>query len=257
MITLAKTSESILIDGVQYAKNAFNVSYYDEEELFSLSLVTPVNNPFMNPLKAPTSFSQVINGDTGSPFVSYASFKTWISTNLFVSPGDGNTTPVEVVVYKLKTILSDAQIKTLPAIPVELVPPPGDGKFIVFHNAIFYKPAFTANYGNISDNGSINVGYLGGTSVDVGFWTDISASVEAVSSLLVNNASWGNTATFQDGPSVAVIGSYYLPMTLRSGNNLIINRSLNLFCYNADGDFTGGHVDNTIEVTVFYSIVDL
>lgn len=173
-------------------------------------------------------------------------------------PNTGNV-PVEVVVYQLKTVLTDAQIKALPTTPVQLVPAPGAGKILIFHSAVVSKPAFTTPYGNTADFDGIYIGLVD-SGVDRGWWKDSSSNgLDDLGQLL---GSADNSARiFYDGVATDIAGtaldSIFQRARTISFNGNGINQPLNILGQTSNGNFTGGHASNTLEVTVFYSIVDL
>lgn len=153
-----------------------------------------------------------------------------------------------VTVYQRKTTLTDAQIKALPTTPVELVPAPGADKLLAISKIAV---------GRLNDSGGIytNLDDTAASFFTVafgeGYDDDASYNFLNLDSMIGNDLS-----TFGSG-SVLIWHSYNIESFQRV-LPVVINKGL--FCHvgnNGLGDFTGGHASNTLEVTVFYSIVDL
>lgn len=173
-----------------------------------------------------------------------------------VDPATGDT---PIVVYKRKIILTDAQIKLLPTTHMVLVEAPGEGKILVFHGAVFHKPVWSSGlgYDGIVDYDILQIGYPTGNSVNTGFLKspDGVFPFDDISSLL--NDSVLQVKVFQDMPKGG--GSLARPVPLVFGGSF--NNTNNPLVVKASTDvitpFTGGHPNNTLEITVFYSVVDL
>jgi hypothetical protein len=160
-------------------------------------------------------------------------------------PNTGNVAIVQTV-YSLKTILTDAQIKALPTTPVELVPAQGAEKGLFIHSA-FFRSKFTGGaYTNIDASYcdlSLYPTYL------PMFAKDIDASL--------NNIFFANpdTENFNLSGQFQFLNNYFLGAAV--DESVFNNHNITLRCTNPAGNFTGGNAANTLEVTVFYSIVDL
>jgi hypothetical protein len=164
----------------------------------------------------------------------------------------GGGTATEVTVYQLKTIITDAQIKAMPTTSVELIPAPGEGKMIVMY------PPFLKS--------SLSAGAYGGTNVS-GDYFAICYSGHGIIAALPNSTPWPFFNTFFAGGDKAVLlpltDAQYdadwtgmLPISIGSFANYN-NRSIIATMSVAGGDLTGGDPANTIDITLFYSIVDL
>lgn len=165
------------------------------------------------------------------------------------SQGDG-TLPL----FFQTVTLTNAQIKALPTTPVVVVPAPGAGKMILPVARAINKPTFAAPYTNQSAPNTQpyavltwgdEVGYASAWMPD-----DDDPSLGQFSKL------------FDAAPQVFVLDSYSdtaatwgLVSQAQSFN--AENLPVKLFVSNAAGDFTGGHADNVLVVTVVYCVVDL
>lgn len=142
--------------------------------------------------------------------------------------------------------LTNAQILTLPSTPVELVAAPGTGKALIFFGA-FFETTYATDYSN----------------------------VHADSRGVIANANWGrdhSTLIKTNGLFTVTSGIGFLPPvaiqdTLAGWESYLLgingmgsktDTGFFLHVDNAgNGDFTGGNAANTLEITIFYYIVDL
>ena len=189
-----------------------------------------------------SEYTVTINGveQTGTP----AEIVSKLQTEVFTAPGGA----VEVAVYQRKTVLTDAQIKALPTTPVELVPAPGVGKFLTYHSAVVLRKPFAAGYTNISNNDTIYID-LDDYGVSRVFTDNVESGLQDLSELL------GGYAPEQKKLWTVGINGGTRP-NMMGINGSTDNEPLRLVGM-ASGNWTGGHANNTLEVTVFYSIVDL
>jgi hypothetical protein len=150
-----------------------------------------------------------------------------------------------VAVYQRKTILTDAQIKALPLNYIEVVPAPGVGKALVFHQVlIVFKSPTAAPYDNLSGDDHFIIAYGD-------FDKEVSDLILFVNTTLTKSfATARPTATTISGGSWLGYGNTTLDDFDRE------NMPFKL-CMTTSTEFTGDTADNTLEVTVFYSIIDL
>lgn len=163
----------------------------------------------------------------------------------------------QVVIYQRKTILTHAQILALSETPVELVPAPGEGKLLVLQKAIWAKKEHTAPYAGWSQGDVILIIYQGG-EIDASHGAyDMNAipgsGYSALGALLANLSGLENS-TWVDYPA-SISNDELVNLPLIDKNGVGENKAFMAIHYSST--LTGGHADNTIEVTVFYSIVDL
>lgn len=150
-----------------------------------------------------------------------------------------------------KTTLTDAQIKALPTTPVALVPAPDEGKMILFHRAslLFKRTADYTNIGNRSFlyiNASDQLG--GGVSQKLSDYNRFEITnflAYGADAIALLPAAAGTPDGFLSYDTFYFIGTGLYLMFQNEGDE------------GAVGDLTGGDPANTLEVTVFYSIVDL
>jgi hypothetical protein len=152
-----------------------------------------------------------------------------------------------VAVYQRKTILTDAQIKTLPTEYIEVVPPPGAGKLLsLSHVMIVGKNIEPYDNSGFSVGGAIIV-------YGIGWEADASAEIPTFSSMLLTN---GNSVL--TSPAIAgvldssVQGFGPTPLGDKANKGLFIAGFTD-----ANAPYTGGDPGNTMEITVFYSIIDI
>jgi hypothetical protein len=189
------------------------------------------------------------------------------ANNVSADPNTGNVAIVQTV-YSLKTVLTDAQIKALPTTPIDLVPSPGVDKAIVSLGGFMKIDAIAGAYTNIAK--------LDSDGVTAFFFGHIPASCATLPMLMTSNALNGSLERFKlvpygfssiytntDEEVVKNVLTAGEPKLIAGFNN-VGNTAFKLIVDNYDaayetdmGNFTGGHPDNTIEVTIFYTIVDL
>ena len=159
--------------------------------------------------------------------------------------GSGATT---VTVYQLKTTLTDAQIKALPTTYVELVPAPGAGKLLVFHRALIVSKTIGGAYTNVDAQNALVVVY--------GDWEVEAGTLVPMSQVAANKLGFMTIGTTDD--LRASWTTYQQDKLADFYMDDLANMPFKLVAGNGSaGDFTGGNAANTLEVTVFYSIVDL
>jgi len=186
----------------------------------------------------------------GTAMNSQDDFETGI-TAMFPGLAGGS----EVATYQIKTILTDDQIKALPITPVELVPAPGAGSILIYHKAVFNRPVSNVDYTGIGEDDGIDIKYDAGFSVSGGFWNDSNAGVVQLTTLLTNADLYGQYITTQF--PVGVLNNGYTDPTIISTTDAsAVNKAI-VLSGEGDSSWTGGDADNSLEVTVFYSIVDL
>lgn len=169
----------------------------------------------------------------------------------------------EVTVYQLKTTLTDAQIKALPTTPVELVPAPGAGKTIMVQSVLFYRPTLVALYAGYVEYDQVCLAYAthpsGNSAINTGFShvvTDM--TITDLRDLLFQETY--DSPVFYDSPAQLFVDGYVPAKRLASSKTDIENKGIVYKLISGDGEpvnWTGGHASNTLEITVFYSIVDL
>jgi hypothetical protein len=168
---------------------------------------------------------------------------------------DSNTGDVQIPIFKRKTILTDAQIKALPTTPVELVPAPGAGKILIFQGAVYHKKAMAAAYTGIQPYDGIYIAIGTSQGVEGGFWDDPDSSLADFTELLGTSPS--TDYFYHSLPLISMVGNYQRARQISFDNNGV-NQPFRLIWGGGGSDpLTGGDASNTMEVTVFYSIVDL
>lgn len=149
-----------------------------------------------------------------------------------------------------KTIpLTNAQIKSLPTTPFELLPAPGAGKVIKVISGVVVLDNMAGVYTDVSpDPGSGSyLSYDNGASATnnagLAMFYNVAQSIQGVTPT-ANITAGGLTEAY-------------------NALSQIENKPIVFSVYNDNGidgtsiDFTGGHTDNTMKITVIYSIVDL
>lgn len=175
-----------------------------------------------------------------------------------------STGDVQIPIFQKKIILNNAQIKVLPTTPVNIIPPPGAGKLIIGYAATLNFKTSAGGYTNILYGQppaftSFNLGEMF-SRPSIFYITEALVSAQDLILSLTHRQ-----ITYKTGENEVEFGmtqngeTHLIEEHINSiGNIPLVLQVDNLDTNSADlGDFTGGHADNTLEVTVFYSIVDL
>lgn len=172
--------------------------------------------------------------------------------NTLIQPSDWNDEHTIAEGYFLprvkKVTLTNSQIKALPSTPVEIIPAPGEGKFIFPMFAVLRVNSLQS-YTNINASARVQMPIGGGAFILLKASEDPDG---LVSGILANGNSVSLSASSLSPTSAGGIEM------LIGYNDTIGNLPLNIEATNAaSGDFTGGDVGNSLEITVYYVIADL
>jgi hypothetical protein len=127
------------------------------------------------------------------------------------------------------------------------VPAPGAGKILLLHQACLVFKFDAAGYTNAHADHYLMLAY--------GDW-DVDAS--SATKLFTNGLDTRGAFVIPSVHSDASFASTTNIFSDSSTTSVFVNAPLKLIADNSsNGDFTGGNAANTLEVTVFYSIVDL
>lgn len=143
--------------------------------------------------------------------------------------------------------LDNAQILALPTTPIQIVAAPGENKFISLVQGVIILDNVAGAYGNIT----------GGATTYIAF-----AVGNQISSNLYIESDMGDMEFPGDSPypivfsTPANIGTGVFAAAGPSDAESVDNMPLYIKAQNT-GNFTGGHADNTLKVTVYYLVVDL
>jgi hypothetical protein len=167
-----------------------------------------------------------------------------------------------VTVFKKTVPLTNAQIKALPTTPVEILAAPGEAKLIVPVAGLFNLDALAGAYSNV---GAI-VGFYPLLGINNAFGPVsnvlIRTALLAPDTLRVKLAPYQNFFGLSGSADVTLgLVSEGDPL---SKDEIAPNEPLTVKVFNYDatfevdqGNFTGGHEDNTLKVTVLYTIIDV
>lgn len=150
-------------------------------------------------------------------------------------------------VKAVSKILSNAQIKTLPTSSVEIVPAPGLNKLIVPLTVIYIAKVQSGLYGNVE--AALTHGfYVGHGPAGVSGSAGISAHIGSF--ILTDNS--GDDITIQ-----TAVGLNDNDNTVQDLVSNHVNEPLVLsFDNNNLGNFTGGHINNTVKVIVLFTVIN-
>lgn len=173
--------------------------------------------------------------------------------------------PTQADVLSHTTELTNAQIKALPGGVggegiTSLLAAPGTGQAYRIIGLQLVS-SFSVAYGNISSNAQF-IGAVGSGGDISGYQyqtlsiRNVSGVNEALTTLLTSTTP--QTAYLCARFSVEDIGgSNFIGHVTTQPLSVIDNGAIALVCFNEDGNFNGGHEDNTLRVTVLYTVVDL
>lgn len=174
---------------------------------------------------------------------------------------NGNT-DIIVAVYQRKITLTDAEIKTLPTVPIELLPAVGESKILILHSAMLSLDESAGQYtGLLTATGQfchINVFY-GTTQEEANDGNSVASNYINEKWLPMFGYGQSSCLLIPQTQTDDLGNSVGYPVPTASWNN----KSLSLTMMNAaeagaaGSNLTGGNAANTLKVTVFYSIVDL
>lgn len=135
-------------------------------------------------------------------------------------------TPMKV--YKRDIQLTNAQIKTLRATPVELIPTPGNSKVVVAFEAIILKETSKGAYTTGGGNNQLGFDYSSGGT----FFTITGGAHDLTSAgrKLIGSKLLGDETVLRPNESIRLV-------------------------YVGNAELTGGHADNTLSIRIYYSIV--
>lgn len=151
--------------------------------------------------------------------------------------------PTGSLLHQATVTLTNAQIKTLPSLPMEVVAAPGANRMLLPVYGAVVLNAVAGAYAD-TDGGAVLLKYVGGHS---------------------NGSTYGTIPFNQADITVCGLGSesniknygggdwtFWGPEDLQS---VLVNKALAIACENGT-DFTGGHADNSLTVTVAYMVLD-
>lgn len=127
--------------------------------------------------------------------------------------------------------LTDAQIKALGEVPVEVIPAPGANKLLLPISAVAVLNCAAGAYTGLTGTPAVVLWYENQDTIAEGYATSF---------------PWGHAADHQD-----------LNMAVVAQNGPNENNAIVITMTSQDGDLANGHADNTLNVTVYYVIVDL
>lgn len=153
----------------------------------------------------------------------------------------------EGIVRSITVTLTDAQIKALPTTAIEILPDSGPG-FLVFAVGGFIRANTNAGaYTNIDAAAWVRIRE---TQDNMMVLSPVEEAASGVSDLL----GTGSIMTVLLGPRQGVLGASSLGFAIADTESAGIDiRASN----GAAGNLTGGHPDNSMTVTVIYTVVAL
>jgi hypothetical protein len=162
----------------------------------------------------------------------------------------GNSNQPVSLAHQVTKTLTNAQIKTLPTSPISLVPAPGANRLLIYVDGLSQMVAVDA-YTNITVGGYGGIGF----GVDEVYLSSVFANDE-VDAELANFLTDG----FNLLPRLTQTSHSWFNKTINLGNTNV-NEPFLLWVNNAAGDptpdFTGGHVANSLHITLEFRVYDL
>lgn len=153
------------------------------------------------------------------------------------------------VVLSRTVTLTDAEIKALPTTGIEVIPAPGAGKAIYLMGA-FLQSDFTAGVYIDSGTGDESLVLLAATN----YLSNLFTSWSGVLTSGTKQSSYINSGFVEPGAG-SFTGEVVNPLRVASSdieNAAVIIKD----DFNGVPDYTGGNAANTLDVTVFYTIVN-
>jgi len=142
-------------------------------------------------------------------------------------------------------VLTNAQILSLVTVPVLLVPPPGQDRFVA-PVRLTYITNITVPYGNMHASCKMNIRYVGFPLINVLEGLDEAMSKRKVSQLFAKGHRFATLGQVKDG-DIGVLAPNPFP-----GFSLI-NQGLEAFMVNGSlGNLTGGDPANTVTMMLEY-----
>jgi hypothetical protein len=164
------------------------------------------------------------------------------------------------VMLHRRTVLSDAQLKTIRTTPFQVIPPPGSGFQIVPHQALISTHFEGGVYTNLADGAHMMI-TLAATSIAAPTLQyiprDDGLFLDTLTYLLNTNRTQTRItpiSTFQNPD--ALWDWCLVPIAMSSGENpQMDNIPAVILLVNSAGELTGGDAANTLTVDMFYSII--
>ena len=164
-------------------------------------------------------------------------------------------------IYQVVVSLTDAQIKTLPTTPVEILAAPGANKALVFQVVMLHMK-WVADYTNIAPTSSIRV------DTAASYTTQISEpSLGAVTALLAGggpDGTWVPVLPQQIAQSNVTSATPSVNPHLHHGvadsgayDSDMVNKPLIISAENAaQGNFTDGNAGNVLQISIVYMVLN-
>lgn len=150
--------------------------------------------------------------------------------------------------------LTDAQFKALPTTGVEIVPTPGADRAILPFSALIYLIR-EANYGSGADGDYFSLGHLTPLTQP---WA-VLPNYEADNIYMFDEVSFASGNRFIPVPFPAQKASLTFGDAVAQFGDRVppANCNFGIKASRAAGNFSGGHANNVMHITLWYSIIDL
>lgn len=148
-------------------------------------------------------------------------------------------------IFQATITLNNAQIKTLPTVPVEILPAPGAGKVIMPLGMVFIADSRAGAYDNVT-NASPQL--FSGNSTQA-------LSTAKPSIIAAETAELITRAIVSGGEFYVLSGAF--EGSVSGDGGLEVNAALVLKDNWNGSNYTQGHADNTLKIVIMFMVVDV
>lgn len=157
------------------------------------------------------------------------------------------------LIHQAMATLTDAQIKALPTTWPEIIAAPGIGKLVVLTSAILFHSGGTdvGLFESIYTNGSLD---FPSSSLYLAYGADFQLATYLIDPAILRFL--GRIAISIPAIDGLFTGGGGVAAAQADSDN-VLNQPIQLVCYNTAGNFTGGHPNNRLHVSVAFVVLNL